>query len=346
MKMREGSRVARHTDTGVSGAREARNNVLTIGLVNNMPDSALRATERQFCALLGAASGNRLIKLQFFSLPGIRRSAEVRSHISRYYDDFLELERSPPDGIIVTGAEPLAPTLQGESYWKALARLIDWTDEWAIPGIWSCLAAHAAVLQMDGIEREPLGAKLSGLFECHINSGAHQILEGLPERWRVPHSRLYGLSESALTLAGYNIISRSREVGPDIFVKRKRGLQVFFQGHPEYTHSSLLGEYRRDIGRFFAGERSVYPEMPRHYFDPKTRARLEGLRDRGCSARDPAMLAEFDTLVGGGSPQNPWFHGARQIYANWLSYLADSQLRRLLHSELPKDRIGPIHLAA
>src|SRR5271156_4099080 len=156
MMMRQRGTMARRARAGFSRASGAPSDVLTIALVNNMPDSALRATERQFCALLGAASGNRLVKLQFFSLPGIKRSAEVRSHIARYYDDSLELEPNPPAGLIVTGAEPQAATLQGEPYWDALAHLIEWADEWAIPGIWSCLAAHAAVLQMDGIEREPL----------------------------------------------------------------------------------------------------------------------------------------------------------------------------------------------
>jgi homoserine O-succinyltransferase/O-acetyltransferase len=346
MMTRESDTVARHARTGFSRASDAHGDVLTIGLINNMPDSALRATERQFCALLGAASEGRLIKLQFFSLPGIQRAAEARSHISRYYDDFFELERSRPDGLIVTGAEPQATTLQGEPYWEALARLIDWADEWAIPGIWSCLAAHAAVLRMDGIGRDRLDAKLSGLFECQINSTAHQILQGLPNRWRVPHSRLYGLSKSALVSSGYHILSQSSEAGPDIFVKRKRGLQLFFQGHPEYTQSTLLGEYRRDIARFLNGERNVYPEMPRHYCEGRTAIELEKLRVRACRVRDPDLLAEFDALVGGLSFGNPWFHGARQIYANWLSYLADSQARRLLHSERSTNRTGPIHLAA
>jgi hypothetical protein len=58
------------------------------------------------------------------------------------------------------------------------------------------------------------------------------------------------------------------------------------------------------------------------------------------------MLSEFDALIGGVSPESPWFHGAKQIYANWLSHLADTQLRRLLHTEVAQDRSGPIHLAA
>jgi homoserine O-succinyltransferase/O-acetyltransferase len=39
-------------------SQNAADAVLTIGLINNMPDSALQATERQFIRLLEAAAGN------------------------------------------------------------------------------------------------------------------------------------------------------------------------------------------------------------------------------------------------------------------------------------------------
>jgi homoserine O-succinyltransferase/O-acetyltransferase len=325
---------------------EASGDVLTIALVNNMPDSALRATERQFCALLGVASEGRLVKVQFFSLPGVNRSSAARKHIARYYQEFTELERSPPDGIIVTGTEPQAAMLQEEPYWPAMAWLVKWVREMEIPGVWSCLAAHAAVLQADRIQRHALGTKLHGLFECKIKAGAHRILHGLPDRWHVPHSRIYGLSESALNSSGYNVLSASAEAGPDIFVGRKGGLQLFFQGHPEYGHLSLLGEYRRDVGRFLRGERDAYPEIPRHYCEPAIASELENFRDRAFHVRDPATLAQFDTLTGGLVLENSWSNTAAQIYANWLSHLADLRSQCLLHSTSLTDRTRPIHLAA
>ena len=42
--------------------QEAVDEVLTIGLINNMPDPALQATERQFMRLLTAAAGNHRIR--------------------------------------------------------------------------------------------------------------------------------------------------------------------------------------------------------------------------------------------------------------------------------------------
>ena len=54
---------------------------IVIGLVNNMPDAALRTTERQFHDLLSAASSNRMIHLSHFSLPGLPRAEAAQSHI-------------------------------------------------------------------------------------------------------------------------------------------------------------------------------------------------------------------------------------------------------------------------
>ena len=48
--------------------------VLTIGLINNMPDSALQATERQFTQLLKAGAGNSRIHLHCLSLPSVKRT--------------------------------------------------------------------------------------------------------------------------------------------------------------------------------------------------------------------------------------------------------------------------------
>ena len=50
-----------------------------IGLINNMPDPALQATERQFTRLLQAAAGDRRIHLHCFSLPSVKRSPQAKA---------------------------------------------------------------------------------------------------------------------------------------------------------------------------------------------------------------------------------------------------------------------------
>src|ERR1700759_2513122 len=84
---------------------------LTIGLINNMPDSALKATERQFMRLVRGAAARTRINFHCFSLPSLPRSKRARDNIPKHYRVFAELARLPIDGLIVTGAEPIAPTL-------------------------------------------------------------------------------------------------------------------------------------------------------------------------------------------------------------------------------------------
>jgi homoserine O-succinyltransferase/O-acetyltransferase len=100
--------------------------VLTIGLVNNMPDSALQATERQFTRLLQAAAGKNRVHLHCFSLPSVERSSRAKALMDGRYADIADLGRLHIDGLIVTGAEPIASTLPEEPFWQDLTAVIDW----------------------------------------------------------------------------------------------------------------------------------------------------------------------------------------------------------------------------
>ncbi len=308
---------------------------LTIALVNNMPDSALSATERQYCSLLGAASDGIVIHLKFYSPPEIRRSASARTHIAHYYEDYAELERSAPDGIIVTGTVPRTNRLEDEALWPALSRLVDWVDDCSIPSVWSCLAAHLAVLKMDGIERQRLPRKLSGVFDCRMTGRTHRILHGLPNRWQVPHSRYNTLRESDLVSSGYSILSRSRIAGPDIFMRQDQALHMFFQGHPEYEATTLLREYRRDVTRFLRGDRPDFPDMPTGYFDRETQVRLQAFAEAAQLRAGRDLMAEFETLVHQVSPTGSWPSAAHRVYLNWVSYLDARRSRPSVPIRMP-----------
>src|SRR5882672_12961478 len=122
--------------------------VLDIGLVNNMPDGALEATERQFLTLLNEAADHGIsARVTLFALPGVPRTDLGRHHLSSY-GRIGELWERSLDGLIVTGTEPRAANLQDEPYWADLARLVEWAMQNSSSAIWSCLAAHAAVLHL------------------------------------------------------------------------------------------------------------------------------------------------------------------------------------------------------
>src|SRR5258708_13738488 len=85
--------------------------VLTIWLVNNMPDAALQATERQFMRLLEQAAGNNHIRFHCFSLPSVQRSQTAKWRVDQQYTDIADLPRLHIDWLTVTAAEPNAATL-------------------------------------------------------------------------------------------------------------------------------------------------------------------------------------------------------------------------------------------
>jgi homoserine O-succinyltransferase len=306
-----------------------RHNCLTIGLVNNMPDSACHATERQYLGLLRAASDNVIVRVRLFAIPDVPRAEEMRRELAGCYRDIAELWNTPVDGLIVTGTEPRADRLQSEPYWPALSRLIDWARANTTSAVWSCLAAHAAVLHVDGVARQPLAKKLSGVFDGEALAG-HQLLVGIEPRLRMPHSRFNDLPELSLRTCGYRFLSSSAAAGVDAFVKEEdhSSLFVFFQGHPEYDADSLLREYRRDVGRFLRRERDIYPEMPQNYFNDTATFLADDFRTRAIGERRGELVGDFpmEPLVSG--IENSWRNTAIGIYRNWVNYLKERKQYR------------------
>jgi homoserine O-succinyltransferase/O-acetyltransferase len=298
-----------------------------IGLVNNMPDSALEATERQFRTLLSEAAEGVEVRLSLYALQEIPRGNDARHRIGSYYSSVSALWDDRLDGLIVTGAEPVARNLMVEPYWESLTQLIEWAEHNTHSSVWSCLAAHAAVLRMDGIGRHQFSEKLFGVFEC-ANVSNHHLAAGVPIYFRMPHSRWNDISEHALSACGYRVLTRLNHGGVDAFVKERKNLFVFFQGHPEYEAASLLLEYRRDLRRFFNRERDSYPSMPQGYFDEHATAALTALRTRAVSNRCEQSLADFPVAMRGPAG-SVWRPHAVGFYRNWLRYLSDQRNKSL-----------------
>ena len=300
---------------GAPGARP-----LTIGLVNNMPDAALSTTEAQFARLLSAAAGGRTVRLMLFALPGVPRSEAARTAMAERYRSTDSLPSTPVDALIVTGAEPVAADLKDEPFWPQMAGLIDWAERNTVSTVFSCLAAHAAVLRLDDIRRRPLPAKRSGVFE--VQAEAHPLTEGLPALRLVPHSRWNGLDEGELRAAGYRILTRSDAVGVDAFVREGRSLMLLLQGHPEYDADALMLEYRRDLRRFLLGERATHPAVPAGYFDPDVERALIALAAATAVQTSLAALSECARIIRLDPPTARWARTSERLYRNWLALVA------------------------
>lgn len=293
---------------------------LTIGLVNNMPDGALKATERQFMRLVQAAAGKTRVRFHCFALPSVARSMTAKDHIDKRYSDIAELDRLQIDGLIVTGAEPTAPTLPKERHRREFTDLIDWAKTNTRSTIWSCLAAHAAVLHLDGIERQRLPQKCSGVYDCARVAEDPFTCE-LPSSIKISHSRLNEVREKDLAARGYRILTKSQEAGVDIFTRDYDSRFVFFQGHPEYDALSLQREYMRDIARFLSGERDDYPAIPASYFDAETEEVLVKFGRRAHAERKAELAAELPGLTL--RPGTPAGGAATTIFQNWIEFLGE-----------------------
>ncbi len=308
--------MATASQTGHSVPRDT----IVIGLVNNMPDAALRRTEGQFKALLGGTPPGPAILVRSFFLPDVPRSERAKMYLHEFLEPVTNLWDSRVDGLIVTGSEPRAPMLTDEPYWGSLTELVDWAEENTSSTIWSCLAAHAATLHLDGVQRQPLGSKLSGVFGCR-NAGSHPLLAGMPASWCVPHSRYNDLPARTLSERGYQMLSVSDQAGADIFIRQRSSLFVFLQGHPEYDRFALFREYRRDVTRYLYGERDTYPEIPLGYFDDLAAAELTAFRQRALQNRRPETMECFPHDASASNLMHGWHEAAVRIFANWVAGL-------------------------
>jgi homoserine O-succinyltransferase len=290
---------------------------ITIGLINNMPDSAFEATESQFRGLLEAAAGQP-VRLRLTTLPEVPRSAATKSYIDQHYAPLQELIQAPPDALIITGTEPVAPDLRDEPYWSRFTEVLDWSIAESLPSVWSCLAAHAAVLHLSGIQRQRLAQKCCGVFSHTVQAG-HALMSGMGQSLLTPHSRWNDLPMKSLQDAGYLIVSAREDTGANVFVAQRNGAQlVFLQGHPEYESESLLKEYRRDIGRYVRSQQPFYPTLPHEYFTPAALALLDEFRLRAQAQRAPQVMSTFPLAEIQASLVQTWRPGAVQLYRNWL----------------------------
>ncbi len=294
---------------------------VVIGLINNMPDSALEGTETQFSALLRAASEPLHIRLRYSSLPEVARGPRARARIDEGYWALPDLLQRPLDALIVTGTEPRAGSLRAEPYWDRLVEILEFAEAHTISSVWSCLAAHVAVLHLDGIERRRRPQKLCGVYE-HAVLGGHPLTAGLVGPLPTPQSRWNDLPLDALVDAGYTIISQSPDTGADSFVKAGRSLLVFFQGHPEYEDRTLLKEYQRDVSRLVSGQQDRYPTLPVGYFDVQARALLSDFEQQVVAGQLADPLAAFPFTTVAASLVNNWSVPAARVYANWLNLIA------------------------
>jgi homoserine O-succinyltransferase/O-acetyltransferase len=292
---------------------------LHVGLLNMMPDAALLVTEKQYMRLIGACNRITQIYVYPFSVPGLARSAEARDHIEAYYSDFDELRSAGLDALIISGANVTNPELDLEPFWEPLREVVTWAAEHVTSILCSCLATHALVKHLHGIDRRPLGHKLWGVYRHRVCDREHPLTQDINTRFDAPHSRWNDIPRAAWDEAGLTVLAESDEAGVHLATSADGFRIVYFQGHPEYDRNSLLKEYKREVGRFLAGELTAPPPDPEHYFshevDDLAQSYLrDALAARAQGRADPDFPEEaMDPWL-----ENSWGDTGRALFGNWL----------------------------
>jgi homoserine O-succinyltransferase len=292
---------------------------LRIGLVNNMPDRVLAATERQFHDVIQAAYPDRDVDLRLFQIDGIRRHPETLAAMTSRYQPAEAIADAGLSALIVTGAKAGDGPLRLSPYWPGFARLVDLTQSLQLSTLWSCLAAHAAIERLDGIERRPLGDKCSGFYRCSPRR-SHPLLEGVEQDWRIPHSRYNGVSSEELISCGYEILTASNDIGPDVFIKRGPPLFIFCQGHPEYDRDSLVQEYKRDVRAYANGTRNHAPAAPAGPLDTEMERSFARLTAAAAARRSPEDAPTAELALAERPPE--WRPFTVGLYRNWIRAVA------------------------
>ncbi len=308
--------------TGPPGVADAGPSVnrWTCAVVNNMPDGAFVQSERQFLDLLDVGSGRQGLDVRLYTMAGVPRGEAAALRIAERYTPLAELFDHPPQLLIVTGSNPVEPTLEGEPIWAEMVRLLTWASH-AVPSmLLSCLSAHAALTVFDGLERESLPAKCTGIFPQLAEPG-DPLTVGLGSGVVLPHSRVSTVPTHRVRAAGYQVPLRSEAIGWSVATRQvEESKVVLMQAHPEYGPTSLLREYQRDVRRYVRRQRDGLPVLPRDCSAPEDTERLEQLQGRmAAGERDPGLVESFPFADIEARAPWTWHTVATRLYTNWLA---------------------------
>ena len=292
---------------------------LHIGFLNLMPNSAFKATEKQFLRLVG--SSNQIVQyyVYLFTIDGVERDKQTQDYIDAYYTDFDAVKADGLDALIITGTNPTNPTLEQEPFWGPLGEVVDWANKNVTSVLCSCLAVHAIVKQLHDIERQPLERKRWGVYSHRITHTRHPLLRNINTRFDVPHSRNNDVSPEQLEAAGFKILAQGAESGVHMAVSPDMFKIVYLQGHPEYDRISLLKEYKREVMRYLNGQREGYPESPENYFTKEVEQLIETFKQNVSQAlQNNQPLPEFPEAEIKPHLDNTWRDTGKSIFDNWL----------------------------
>ncbi len=269
---------------GIPIAHGAPTAALKIGLVNLMPNK--RSTERQIARVLGTCG--RDLALHLIRLTSRSPRPSYVSHLARFYAPADPTVMNAMDGLIITGAPVEHLDFEDVDYWRELTCLLDTARARALPRVFICWGAQAALYHHHGIAKHMLPRKASGIVGHDVIDPKSRITKGLTSRFDMPVSRHSTVCRHAIDASpDLQLAADGGHAGPAI-VEEPDANAVYVFNHLEYEGDTLACEYRRDCARD--------PSTP-----PPTGAVLSPLPKR---------------------TDRPWAHAAGRLFGNWVDLVA------------------------
>lgn len=257
---------------------------LKILLLNLMPKK--EETELQILRLLG--NSPLQVDIDFCRLASHDSKTTPRSHLTKFYMTFDEIQAEFYDGCIITGAPVEHLDFSEVDYYGELEEFFDWTKSHVFSTIHLCWGAQAGLYHHYDIAKLSLDEKLFGVYPVNIDFKGHPIIRGFDDYYYVPVSR-HSCSDAGAIYAepGLDVLTCSFDFGPEI-VARPDNRQIFIMGHLEYDRETLGNEYRRDLSE------GKWIQQPYNYFPS------------GNTGLEPAFV---------------WRSHANLLYYNWLNFV-------------------------
>ena len=190
--------------------------------------------------------------------------------------------------MIVTGAPVELMEFEQVDYWDELCDILKWAEHHVYSTLYICWGAQAGLYYHYGIQKHPIGQKLSGIFKHHPLIPTHPLLRGFDDKFYVPHSRYTTVDKEDIEkVEELDILTYSEEAGVHIVADRQCR-KFFVTGHSEYDRCTLAGEYTRDLNK------GIEPQIPKHYFP-----------------NDDVTAA----------PDMNWRSHASLLFSNWINYI-------------------------
>ena len=192
-----------------------------------------------------------------------RRCRAASSRAGACSSDYAEIGRlwdTRLDGLIVTGTEPRAAALCATSRTGACSReLIDWAERQH--DVFDLVVPRRPCGGAAPRRHRAPAARGEVLRRLRVHQGDRSPAAG--RRAGARAGSPFALERPAGRCAGGRRLRRAHAIAArpasTCSSSDDRSLFVFLQGHPEYDPTTLLREYRRDVGRFLRRERDGYP---------------------------------------------------------------------------------------